>query len=238
MDDKVLDRKTRIEARIGTLIGDFAYYLSCYDARTPFDNPDQLNRHVRTIRLRRELGSAYKAATNPEFCKSLYETLQAWGIGNRASVLVPHEAFAEALASRASEISGLDGIEIDDPSLDVRDIAEKAWRVIGSMGIVSNISKLVPGTKALHHLLPELIVPMDRQYTQTFFGFHNPEYQGQGASQRPVFVKAFEAFARIARAADASSYVGTGQPWRTSRSKVVDNALIGFCVAEGLPKTT
>jgi hypothetical protein len=102
--------------------------------------------------------------------------------------------------------------------------------------IVENISKLVPGTKALHHLLPDLIVPEDRAYTQRFFGYHNPEFQGQYGSQKPVFVNTFVTFARIARAVDVASYVGTGQPWRTSRGKVIDNAIVGFCVAEKVPK--
>jgi hypothetical protein len=234
----LLDRKTRIEQRIEALVTNFDHYLSFYDARPPFDKLDQLNCHVRTIRLRRDLGTAYEAALNSEFCKSLYDTLWAWGIGRRASRLVSLEAFAENIASRAPEISGLDGIAIDDPSLDVRQTAEKAWRVIESLGIVENISRLVPGTKALHHLLPDLIVPMDRAYTQTFFGLHNPEFQGQWGSQRPVFVKAFETFAWIARAAKVNSYVEDGQPWRTSRTKVIDNALIGYCIDELLPKVT
>jgi hypothetical protein len=152
--------------------------------------------------------------------------------------LVSYKEFAEVLASRASEIARLDGITIDDPALDVQQTADHVWQVIDSFGIVENISKLVPCTKALHHLLPELIVPVDREYTQTFFGLHNPEFQGQYGSQRPVFTNTFATFARIARAAEVNSYVGTGRPWRTSRSKVIDNALVGFCVAEGLSKAS
>jgi hypothetical protein len=236
MADEAPDRKTRIERRIEKLIHEFDHYLTWYDKHTPFKKPDQLKSHVMTIRRRTELGSAIIAATDSVFCNNLYRTLQYWGIGQRASVLIPYEAFAEVLASRASEIARLDGITIDDPALDVQQIADQVWQLIDSLGIVVNISKLVPSTKALHHLLPDLIVPVDREYTQTFFGLHNPEFQGQYGSQRPVFTNTFATFARIARAAEVNSYVGMGQSWRTSRSKVIDNALVGFCVAEGLSK--
>jgi hypothetical protein len=126
---------------------------------------------------------------------------------------------------------------IDDPTLNVQQTARRVWELVDSLTIVDNIAKLVPCAKALHHLLPDLIAPVDREYTRTFFGLHTPEFQGQfTGSQQSVFMDIFVMFARIARSAEVNSYVGTGQPWRTSRSKVIDNALVGFCVAEGLSR--
>jgi hypothetical protein len=49
------------------------------------------------------------------------------------------------------------------------DIIEELWQLIDNLGIVENEAKLVSGSKALHHLLPDLVVPMDRAYTQKFF---------------------------------------------------------------------
>jgi len=66
-------------------------------------------------------------------------------------------------------------------------------------------------TKALHHVLAELVVPMDREYTQTFFGWHAEE---------------FGAFVQIARLVNPSQYVNIG--WNSSRTKVLDNALVGL----------
>ena len=89
---------------------------------------------------------------------------------------------------------------------------------------------IVAGTKTLHHLLPDLVVPMDRAWTGTFFQFHLPEWQDSG-SQRRIFQLAYSQFAEVARRVQPQQYV-TGQGWRTSRSKVIDNALIGYCKAE------
>lgn len=39
------------------------------------------------------------------------------------------------------------------------------------------------GSKTLHHLLPDLVPPIDREYTRPFFGLHNPEF---GNSRQPI----------------------------------------------------
>jgi hypothetical protein len=64
-------RRVQVEGRIDTLIRNFARYLAYYDEHTPFGvkNPDQLNFHLATIQRRLEVGSAYLAATDPEFLK-------------------------------------------------------------------------------------------------------------------------------------------------------------------------
>jgi len=83
---------------------------------------------------------------------------------------------------------------------------------------------------ALHHFLPDLIVPIDRKSTRAFFAWHVPEFQYQ---QERVFRHAFRHFRRIALATNPEQYVATGG-WKTSRTKVIDNAVVAFCVQENL----
>ena len=109
-------------------------------------------------------------------------------------------------------------------------VAQKTWNLIESFDIVANETKLVPCTKALHHLLPDLIVPMDREFTRAFFGWHVPEFQYK---QKKIFHHAFRCFVEIARIVQPSRFVGSG--WRTSSTKVIDNALVAFCRVECLP---
>jgi hypothetical protein len=71
---------------------------------------------------------------------------------------------------------------------------------------------------------------MDRAWTGMLFRFHLPEWQDP-ASQRRIFGLAYARFVEIARQVPLPQYV-TGQGWRTIRTKVVDNAIIGFCKAE------
>jgi predicted RNase H-like HicB family nuclease len=79
------------------LIKGFPQFLSAFDKYCPFIRSGQLEYHVRTIELRREHGSARSAIENAQFRRSLYNTLQAWQIGSRASRLKPYAEFEKTL---------------------------------------------------------------------------------------------------------------------------------------------
>jgi hypothetical protein len=83
---------------------------------------------------------------------------------------------------------------------------------------------IVAGTKTLHHLLPDLVPPMDRAWTGAFFLWSAaaPRY-----AQATTFTRTFTGFAQVAQTVRPGQFVGGG--WRTSRTKVLDNAAIGYC---------
>jgi hypothetical protein len=220
-----MTRTDVIEQRISKLVSDFGRYAAAYDQRVPFTG-EQLAAHRQTIALRRQLGSVRAAASDEEFAATLRRTLLAWGIGRRASRLVSDTDFAAALQAAVPHLEELEPLTIDGADLPA-DVAERLWLVIKSLGVVENKAKLVAGTKTLHHLLPELVVPMDREYTGTFFQLHLPEWQDP-TGQRRIFRLAYSQFVTVARRVQPQQYV-TGQGWRTSRTKILDNALIGFC---------
>ncbi len=205
------------------LIAGFKTFLAAYDRDCPFRRHGQLQYHVETIRLRRRLGSAKAALNDRAFQQSLYRTLQAWGIGSRASSLRTFPDFVAALHAKAAAIEELDGLAIDQPTLDVGTVGNKLARLAQSLDIANNKARIVPGSKALHHLLPELVVPIDRAYTQPFFEWAAPTLQ---SSPERCLREAFDGFVRIARAVDPAQHVGDG--WYSSRTKVIDNAIVGL----------
>jgi hypothetical protein len=79
-----------------------------------------------------------------------------------------------------------------------------------------------------------LVFPVDREYTQTFFGWHNPEFQN---NPRDCFVLIFSSLAELAKGVNLSQFGGKG--WRSSPAKILDNAIVGYCVKHGLrPENT
>lgn len=222
-----MDRRDLIKQRVARLTDDFGHYVQVYDRKVSFTS-EQLAAHRACIALRRQAGSVRRAVRDEDFVRALLRTLRAWRIGVRASRLVPEQEFAAALEAGLPSLEGLERLAIEGELPD--DIAERLWSLVSSFGIVENNAKIVACTKALHHLLPDLVVPMDREYTGTFFQFHLPEWQNPG-SQRRIFQLAYGQFAAIAQQTHPGQYV-TGRGWRTSPSKIIDNALIGFCKTE------
>ncbi len=221
--------KSRSE-RVEQLIAEFPSLVIEYDRDTPFVRSGQLESHQRTIALRRRHPTSASALSDDRFVKSLYETLQAWGIGVRASVLVPVDEFQSVLTSWIDRFSELNGAMIDDPSLDRDWAGTRLWRLIEAVEITGNKSKLVALSKTIHHILPDLLPPIDRAYTQRFFLVNTAEFQN---NPEPVFRFMWQGFTTIAGQVDLSSYVGDG--WRTSRTKVIDNAIVAFVKKEKPP---
>jgi hypothetical protein len=213
------------------LARNFGEYVLAFDDDPAFVKSGQRENHLRTMQLRFELGSASAAIDNSAFLHSLRITLLSWGIGSRGSVLVTPDEFAAAIRGHASAIIELEQDRLDDPSLRRQAVAEKAWALIKSLGIARNDATLVPCSKALHHLLPELIVPMDREYTRTFFGWHGQEFQYQ---QERIFRHAFDRFVTLAATVNPRQFIRPG--WQTSVSKIIDNALVAFCRVEKLKR--
>jgi hypothetical protein len=145
----------------------------------------------------------------------------------RASVLLPEAAFAAALVRAIPALTELDDLRIDDPNLP-DSAADHIWALINGLGVTENQAKIVAGTKTLHHLLPDLVPPIDREWTGLFFGYQPPRFQ---SGQQSLFHNMFATFREIALHVDLASRVN-GLGWRTSTSKLLDNAAIGYCQAE------
>jgi hypothetical protein len=157
--------------------------------------------------------------------ESLHGTLQAWGIGQRGSHLVPLTTFQARLQARCEEIARLEGMAIDDSALPIEEVVSQCWRLIESLGIVENKAPLVAGTKTLHHLLPDLMPPMDRAYTRPFFGWYSQQFQNQ---QQRAFEEAMRLFWQIAVKVKPRRLQGGG--WRTSMAKILDNAVVAYVI--------
>jgi hypothetical protein len=63
-----------------------------------------------------------------------------------------------------------------------------------------------------------------------FFQPHSHEWQDP-PNQRRTFLQTHRGFCELARRVQPQQYVD-GRGWRTSRTKILDNALIGFCKVE------
>lgn len=82
--------------------------------------------------------------------------------------------------------------------------------------------------QTLHHLLPKLVVPIDRTSTAPFLFRCRPEHLQTASGEKRTFAIAFKTFSAIAQAANPGQYVNRGSRWNTSVTKVIDNSIVGF----------
>ncbi len=220
VDRRALDRQ------VDELCKNFEAYLAEFNGAPPFTDV-QVSYHIVTLDLREKLGGVANSVDSDAYLHSLYSTLEAWGMnwgrdGDKGPKMQEYDTFAASVRKYKGGISALEGVGLAQIDADV---TRKLWRIIGGMQLSQRQSQTVTGAKALHHLLPQLLPPVDREYTQPFFHYDDMQFQ---YNQETAFALMLEYFARIAQRVDLGRYVGTAR-WATSESKLIDNAIIGFC---------
>ena len=159
----------------------------------------RMHLHERLIKQRKTCFSTpSEAADSDAFVADLYDILTAW-YGSRAWLLIDlDDRFRVAVKRAAAQLDYLKDLRIENigPS-QVDCITETLWRVIHNLSITKGKAKVVSGTKAIHHFVPDLIPPMDVRYTGKFFWKHGEI--GQVKRQRSIFRLIFRVFIDLAK---------------------------------------
>ena len=102
------------------------------------------------------------------------------------------------------------------------------WSIIFDLKIGIGNTKIISGTKALHHLLPDLVPPIDRRSTVQFFFKNKNAVQGDATKQSEAFRVMYLHFAMISRTCTDQIGSRLNRGMNTSIPKVIDNAIVGY----------
>jgi hypothetical protein len=226
------------QRRVRELCEDFELYADAFEREALFTGPS-IFFHQKTIKIRREHGGSVAACVaDPNFIDSLYATLASWGMhrmGPGNAKLVDHSAFVGSIRGQQDALLALEHLKVDQFSeADLRGLTERLWHLITSLRIGVGESKIVVGTKAIHHLLPDLVPPIDRRYTVRFF-FNQPNaIQGDEAKQQRKFCTMYPQLASIGVSCrdEIQRRPSRAVGMDTSITKIIDNAIVGYVRTE------
>ena len=222
----------------------FEACLRKFEAIDPFNDdrdrgfdaqPQSWVNHQRTLLLREQLQTGAAAVRDPSFVSSLRSTLRSWSIWGQGAKEHRQVPFEDAL--KHLEDGELEELSIDQLSHEeARKVGERLWVIIDRGELTWSrrydrpcMGQVVPYTKALHHVYPGLVPPMDTANTsRVITGITNPPNQ--------LFVDAFCLFRDLAMTVRPRRYVTKDwrepgyrpDKWHTTPAKVLDNALIGY----------
>ncbi len=222
----------RAHARVSRLTARFGDYLGYFERNRPF-SPAQVEAHCRTLGIRAGHCSAHDALMDCEFARSLWDTLDEWNMNARRAQLLPLNDFADGLREQAEQIRKFEGLKIERLSSGkVEETAGDLWRIIAGLRIAQQNFKLVVCSKALHHILPDLVPPVDREYTLRFF--YNQRALSGTVPEERAFHELYvwfhyisckcapEIHSRLRPIREEQSHMNT------SVTRVIDNAVVGF----------
>jgi hypothetical protein len=148
-------------------------------------------------------------------------------MGRQAAKVGAFEPFCDSIRAERGHLQDLWSLDIRTIAPGDADVvASEVWEIISSLKVSTSRTTIVAGSKTLHHLLPELVPPIDRQYTFKFFTGQTAVSHGE----RAAFAEWFPFFCEIGRtcASVIEEALQRGGFMATSASKVIDNAIMGF----------
>jgi hypothetical protein len=222
-------RKANWQAeRIQELIADFAGCIAAFEASQAFPGPS-LYFHLRAIERRRAHQTVSSLLDDTRFLEYVYAVLPAWGMhrmGRQPAKVGDFTPIVTALGERVAALEQLWPLRITTLSAQAAaDVAATAWDVIAHTKVSTSRTQIVAGSKFLHHLLPDLIPPIDRQYTFSFF-----TGQKMVANDQSAFLDWFPKLADIGARCRGpiDNAIRRGGFMATGEAKVIDNAIMGF----------
>lgn len=227
-------RVERARTNVEALIGDFSTCVRRFERSNAFPGPS-LYFHEKAIARRRRHSTVGELLADEQFFEYVYAVLPSWGMhrmGKQAAKVGDFDAMVESFRSCASVIERLWDLHISHvPEGAVDDVAEQIWSVLSALRVSTSATRVVAGSKAFHHVLPDLVPPIDRQYTFQFFTGQKAVTTGD----ERAFLEWFPYLAEIGRraAAGIQEAVDRGGFMATGVAKVIDNAIIGFIQGEG-----
>lgn len=223
----------RARGNVEALVTGFASYVSSFQAGNPFSGPS-VYFHQKAIERRRSHDSVDALLADEQFLEYVYAVLPAWGMhrmGAQRAKVTEYAQLVGSLRATAPSLRKLWPLNICDLEPDgAGEVSEQAWQVIAAVRASTSETQIVAGSKVLHHLLPDLIPPIDRQYTFRFFTGR----KAVPAGDRQAFLEWFPYFAEIGGRCRSpiEAAMRQGTPMSAGRAKVIDNAIIGFVITE------
>lgn len=163
------------------------------------------------------------------FYPKVRSTLEKWNMDQRGAKLASLNSLKESiLAHRLGLIKlyqyKLHSITEDRINHETKGLLKE---VFSGLKVMESKRRIVGVSKALHFLLPDLVMPIDSRYTMDFFYGYN-KYSNDIEVEFGTFMELFMKTKKLVRRLDLTQNDVNNEGWNTSLPKLIDNAIIGF----------
>jgi len=216
----------RYQDKVRDILANMDRYHRAYYESEAFSGPS-LYFHRRALETRQPSGSL-------AHLEYVYATLASWGMhrmGKGGSKMKSFEDFRRStklLTDKISQAQRFDCRAMDNPK----------WILVGEIfkeiEVMASGTSLVGNSKALHHIMPNIVPPIDREYTLRYLRGNTNIKNDLDQEWLSLKEIVSDFFIPIACHTDfhlmANQWVSSQDkyPWDTSVLKVVDNLLIGW----------
>lgn len=180
--------------------------------------------------------SYLKLFDNSEYISLAYDSLKEFKMNQRRARLVPYSEFQLSLVSQKSRLHGLNRYKLEElisDKISLSDLFSELQVLFSQLNVMASGPKLVGVSKALHFMLPNLVMPVDGDSVLRFCYGSNYVPPSLDA-QFERFKEVFERYSDLTRHLGLKESNADANWWNISVPKRVDNAIAGFWI--GLKK--
>lgn len=161
-----------------------------------------------------------------KFIELTYTTLIAWNMNQRGAKLSEFTTFKKSLLLYRQTIQSLDNFRIEKFA-DTNHLLEIIKFLYENLQLVADGKpKLGTFSKTLHYFLPNLLMPIDRRYTLTFF-YKNTNIPKKESIKFQIYCEIFDQFRQLATTYNFDNHID--RHWNKNIPKIIDNIIIGHC---------
>lgn len=207
----------------------FFYFVDVCNQEYRFSHDLEFYREI--ITMHRNVQDIVKLIKSDDFCRKLYSTLEAWDMNKRGAKLNDFEIVRESIQQHEpylidlykNKLDSINSLEDKNAQKIIRDLEF----VFCHLEIMKSKRRIVGVSKAMHFLLPDLVMPIDSTYTMPYF-YGTNKYNEKAEKEFQNYLDIFTRTHRITNNLKLTNSDVKGGEWNMSIPKLIDNAIIGF----------
>lgn len=154
------------ERKINELIESIPELIKNFDYRK---GPD-LYFYKRTMESRRSKSLNELFDESDRFVELIYATLVAWDMNSRGAKMKYFDEFKTSILKNKERFMQLTHYKLEAlQGGTIGEVKMRLGQIYNNMHVMVSGGKLVSNSKVIHFILPDLVMPMDRQNTLNFF---------------------------------------------------------------------
>jgi hypothetical protein len=209
----------------------FFYFVEICNQEYRFAHDLEFYKEI--IAMHRNVQDIVKLIRNEDFCSKLYSTLEAWDMNKRGAKLNDFRIVRESIRQHEPYLIDLYKNKLDSinslEDKNAQEIIRDLEFVFCHLEIMKSKRRIVGVSKAMHFLLPDLVMPIDSTYTMPYF-YGSNKYSEKAEKEFRNYLDIFTRTHRIRNNLKLTDSDVKGGEWNTSIPKLIDNAIIGFDV--------
>lgn len=163
----------------------------------------------------------------------IYATLASWGMhrmGKTKTKMVTYDRFKDSILEMQPRLLALKSLDLRNFEDEPTDVLNEIIEICFKLRTSTSNSKIVGNSKTLAHIIPDLVPPVDREYTIRFFS--EALYNFSGIEEEKMFYRhVLKQCYSFVRKLDENDMVLIDTKFNSSAPKMFDNLIMLYLKA-------